>query len=144
VSQTVEAQQFAAFLRMFKNRTDRSYEALAKRCGVSSSALHRYCAGVSVPTDYGPVQHFARECGATQPELRDLHRLWTLADAVRRGQPEPAAPPRPEQPPEAAPRQRSRTLLVMAFAAMASAAVWRVRGGAGRRRSQVARIPENS
>jgi hypothetical protein len=46
------------------------------------------------------VQRFARECGATQPELRELHRLWSLADAHRKAQAEttvivPAALPRP-------------------------------------------------
>lgn len=89
--QSVEVERFAAFLRMFKNRTDRSYESLAKRTGVSSSSLHRYCAGTKIPSDYGAIQRFAKECGATQEELHELHRLWVLADAVRRGQPEPAA-----------------------------------------------------
>lgn len=86
--QDAEVQRLAAFLRMFKNRTDRSYEALAKRTGASSSSLHRYCAGTKVPSDYGVIQRFAKECGATQEELRELHRLWVLADAVRRRQPE--------------------------------------------------------
>lgn len=87
MTQLVEVQQFAAFLRMLKNRTDRSYEALAKRTGVSSSSLHRYCAGTKTPSDFGSVQRFARECGATRAELHELHRLWALADAVRRSQP---------------------------------------------------------
>lgn len=90
VSQSVEAQQFAAFMRMFKNRIDRSYEALAQRTGISSSSLHRYCNGTNIPASYGVVHRFARECGATQPELNELHRRWTLADAHRRGRPEPA------------------------------------------------------
>jgi hypothetical protein len=89
--QSVEEERFAAFLRMFKNRTERSYESLAKRTGVSSSSLHRYCAGTKIPSDYGTIQRFAKECGATQEELRELHRLWVLADAVRRTQPELAA-----------------------------------------------------
>jgi hypothetical protein len=86
--QPVELQKFAAMMRMLKNRTDRSYEALAKRTGISSSSLHRYCAGTKIPSDFGAVQRFARECGATQPELYELHRLWALADAGRREQPE--------------------------------------------------------
>jgi hypothetical protein len=86
----VEAQRLAAFLMMFKNRRDRSYEALANRVGMSSSSLHRYCVGACVPIDYGMIQRFARECGATQPELYELHRLWTLADARRNDEPTPA------------------------------------------------------
>jgi hypothetical protein len=124
VSQHVEAQQFAVFLTMFKNRTDRSYEALAKRTGVSSSALHRYCAGVSVPTDYGLVRHFAMECGATQTELRELHRRWILADAGRRGQFTVAAPSvegsRRRTP------QRMTLLAVVALAVTVGVAVWGV------------------
>ena len=89
VLQSVESQRFAAFMRTFKNRTDRSYEALAKRVGVSSSSLHRYCAGSKIPADFGTAQRFARECGASPPELRELHRLWTLADANRNIQPRP-------------------------------------------------------
>jgi len=88
--QSVEAQQFAASMQMFKNRVDRSYGALARRTGISSSSLHRYCTGTKIPADYGTAQRFARECGATPPELRELHRLWALADAGRKAQPEPA------------------------------------------------------
>jgi Helix-turn-helix domain/Putative peptidoglycan binding domain len=86
--QADELERFATKLRMLKARTDRSYEALAKRTGISSSSLHRYCAGTKIPPNYGAVQRFARECGATQPELHELHRLWALADAARREQSE--------------------------------------------------------
>ncbi len=95
MSQPAE-EQFAALLRMLKNRTDRSYEALAKRTGISGSSLHRYCAGTKIPVDYGAIQRFAKECGATRPELHELHRLWALADAVRRAQPDPAVDAGPE------------------------------------------------
>jgi transcriptional regulator with XRE-family HTH domain len=108
VSQTAEAQQLAAFLRMFKHRMDRSYEALAKRTGVSSSTLHRYCTGTSVPADYGAVQRFARECGATPPELRELHRRWALADAARK-EDSAETPPRPRP---------ARSLLAVGTAAL--------------------------
>lgn len=104
---TVEVERLAAFLRMLKNRTERSYESLAKRTGVSSSSLHRYCNGTKIPADFGSVQRFAQECGATQEELRELHRLWVLADAVRRGQPEPAADqPAGDPPAQEPPRSR--------------------------------------
>jgi hypothetical protein len=110
-----------------KTRTDRSYEALAKRTGISSSSLHRYCAGTKIPPDYGPVQRFARECGATQAELHELHRLWVLADAARREQPdgngESIAPD--EQPsaaaevePSARPRVSRRRMAVVGAVAL--------------------------
>jgi hypothetical protein len=91
--ETDDAQVFAAYLRLLKNRTSLSYEALAQRSRVSGSSLQRYCAGILVPSDYGPIYHFGRACGATQEELRELHRLWALADASRRGQSRPAAEP---------------------------------------------------
>jgi transcriptional regulator with XRE-family HTH domain len=120
VSQSAEAQQLAAFLRMFKHRMDRSYEALAKRSGVSSSTLHRYCTGASVPADYGAVQRFARECGATPPELRELHRRWALADAARKDDSVEVRPhPRP-----------ARSLLAAGTAALVIVAgvTWRLLG----------------
>jgi transcriptional regulator with XRE-family HTH domain len=143
--QPVETQQFAALLRMLKNRTDRSYEALAKRTGISSSSLHRYCAGTKVPPDYGTVQRFAQACGASQPELNELHRLWVLADAARRattdaaaettttesdGQTPAGTPPLVETSaaPAARPRQaRLRRLLILgsaAFVVLAGVATW--------------------
>ncbi|HEX8627495.1 MAG TPA: helix-turn-helix domain-containing protein [Catenuloplanes sp.] len=82
-----EIEQFAAHLRMLKDRTGRSFDALGKRAGVSGSSLHRYCAGTSVPPDYGVIQAFAKVCGATRQELRELHRLWALADASREALP---------------------------------------------------------
>lgn len=123
MSHSVETARLAAFLRTLKSRMDRSYEALAKRTGVSSSALHRYCAGTSVPADYGVVRHFAVECGATQQELRELHRLWTLADSVRRGHPAQGAAVTPSTP------GRMTLFAVAALAAMAGAAAWRVSTG---------------
>ena len=131
MSQSVESQRFAALMRTFKNRTDRSYEALANRIGISSSSLHRYCSGTKIPADYGAVQRFAKECGATPPELRDLHRLWALADANRNTQPavrqEFTAIP-------VAPVQRVSPLVV-AGAAMLAVVAWRVMSG--KQRQQV-------
>jgi transcriptional regulator with XRE-family HTH domain len=131
MSSNAEAQRLAAFLRSLKNRRDRSYEALAKRSGVSSSALHRYCSGTSVPADFAPVRHFAMECGATQVEMRELHRLWTLADAVRRHHPVSTAIA-----PAAAPGtpQRRALVAVTALAAVAGAAAWQASVMATRRR----------
>ncbi|WP_225101538.1 helix-turn-helix transcriptional regulator [Streptomyces sp. CoH27] len=81
---------FAELLRELKNRSGHSYGTLAKRLHMSTSTLHRYCNGDAVPTDYAPVERFARLCKATPEELVELHRRWVLADAGR-GRKEPAA-----------------------------------------------------
>ncbi|GAA2285991.1 hypothetical protein GCM10010415_65360 [Streptomyces atrovirens] len=80
-----EADRFASRLRALRQRADYSYEVLAQKTGVSRSSLHRYCAGTSVPKDYGPVHRIAVVCGAAPTELRELHRFWALADAERAG-----------------------------------------------------------
>jgi hypothetical protein len=62
-----------------KLKSNRSYEALARRVGASSSSLHRYCRGVTVPSDYNVVNRFVRACGATEEETAELLRSWVLA-----------------------------------------------------------------
>ncbi|MEU6084126.1 helix-turn-helix domain-containing protein [Streptomyces sp. NPDC047108] len=83
--------EFAAFLRSLKERTGRSYGALAARLHVSTSTLHRYCNGDAVPAEYAPVERFARLCAADTNELMHLHRLWILAEAARRDPGKPVA-----------------------------------------------------
>jgi Helix-turn-helix domain/Putative peptidoglycan binding domain len=83
VDQSTHTEQFAAYLRMLKDRTGRGYERLGRQAGVSGSSLHRYCSGLSVPSDYRVVHAFAKTCGASHEELRSLNRLWALADAER-------------------------------------------------------------
>ncbi|MFI5681706.1 helix-turn-helix domain-containing protein [Streptomyces cellulosae] len=78
-----QTEKFAACLRMLKDRSGRGYDRLGKEAGVSGSSLHRYCSGLSVPTDYRVVHAFAKVCGASAEELRELHRLWALADTDR-------------------------------------------------------------
>ncbi|WEH13688.1 helix-turn-helix domain-containing protein [Streptomyces sp. VNUA24] len=85
------AEKFAACLRMLKDRSGRGYDRLGKEAGVSGSSLHRYCSGLSVPTDYRVVHAFAKVCGASAEELRELHRLWALADTERDAPPATAA-----------------------------------------------------
>ncbi|MGW7453383.1 helix-turn-helix domain-containing protein [Streptomyces sp. NPDC054787] len=112
-----ETERFAELMRGFKERSGRSYGTLAKRLHSSNSTLHRYCSGAAVPTDYAPVERFARVCGASADELVALHRQWLLALVERRrgateGQPPgsgaagSAAPPggdaAPETPPASA------------------------------------------
>ncbi|MFB7655091.1 MULTISPECIES: helix-turn-helix domain-containing protein [unclassified Streptomyces] len=79
-----EVAEFAALLRALKERTDRSYGSLARRLGMNTSTLHRYCAGDAVPLDFAPVERFAALCGATSQERVELHRCWLGAVAVRR------------------------------------------------------------
>ncbi|MGW0762014.1 helix-turn-helix domain-containing protein [Streptomyces sp. NPDC002814] len=83
--------RFAALLRQLKDRTDRSYGALARRLHMNTSTLHRYCAGEAVPVDFAPVERFAALCGASAEERLELHRLWLAAVAARQrpvGKPE--------------------------------------------------------
>ncbi|MET9695312.1 helix-turn-helix domain-containing protein [Streptomyces sp. NPDC006529] len=79
-----ETERFAELMRGFKERSGRSYGTLAKRLHSSNSTLHRYCSGTAVPTDYAPVERFARVCGASADELLALHRQWLLALVERR------------------------------------------------------------
>ncbi|MEU9575933.1 helix-turn-helix domain-containing protein [Streptomyces chilikensis] len=96
--------EFARRLRELKDRSGRSYGMLAKRLHMSTSTLHRYCNGDAVPTEYAPVERFARVCGASAEELVSLHRAWVLADAARR---RPAPSPAPAPAPDAAPAAAS-------------------------------------
>lgn len=54
VSIQADVEEFAALLRRLKDRTDRSYASLARRVGMNTSTLHRYCAGEVVPQDFDP------------------------------------------------------------------------------------------
>jgi hypothetical protein len=87
----VAGDEFAELLGRLKERSGLSYGVLGKRLHTSTSTLHRYVNGDAVPTDYAPVERFARLCKATPEELVELHRRWVLADA-RRGQKAGAAP----------------------------------------------------
>ncbi|MFH8442114.1 helix-turn-helix domain-containing protein [Streptomyces sp. NPDC018026] len=80
---TDEVAEFAALLRELKEHTDRSYGSLARRLGMNTSTLHRYCAGDTVPLDFAPVERFAALCGATPGQRLELHRRWLLAVAAR-------------------------------------------------------------
>ncbi|TQJ75335.1 helix-turn-helix transcriptional regulator [Streptomyces sp. SLBN-31] len=78
--------EFSELLGRLKERSGLSYGVLGKRLHTSASTLHRYVNGDAVPTDYAPVERFARACRATPGELVELHRQWILADARRREQ----------------------------------------------------------
>ncbi|MGW7590884.1 helix-turn-helix domain-containing protein [Streptomyces rubiginosohelvolus] len=90
---TPEAVEFAALLKDLKDRSGRSYGALAGKLHVSTSTLHRYCNGDAVPNEFAPVERFARVCGASGDELVEVHRRWIVADAARRRPPASTAAP---------------------------------------------------
>ncbi|MFG2511071.1 helix-turn-helix domain-containing protein [Streptomyces sp. NPDC048584] len=101
---TVSAQddvaEFAALLRKLKERTDRSYGSLARRLGMNTSTLHRYCAGDAVPVDFAPVERFAALCGASRAERLDLHHRWLRAvEARQRPRGVPGSPANPDAAP---------------------------------------------
>ncbi|MZG02066.1 helix-turn-helix domain-containing protein [Streptomyces sp. SID5614] len=106
---TPEAVEFAALLKDLKDRSGRSYGALAGKLHVSTSTLHRYCNGDAVPNEFAPVERFARVCGASGDELVEVHRRWIVADAARRRPPASTAAPAvapdalPAEVPDAAP-----------------------------------------
>ncbi|MFK4274473.1 helix-turn-helix domain-containing protein, partial [Streptomyces milbemycinicus] len=65
VSGAGDVAEFAEPLREFKGKADRSHAALAARGGVSGSAPHRYCSGVSVPGGYEVIARFGKVCGTS-------------------------------------------------------------------------------
>jgi transcriptional regulator with XRE-family HTH domain len=89
---------FAAVLRAIKDRTGDSYETLARRAGVSSSTLHRYCSGRTLPVEVGVVERLGRACDATRDDVIALHHAWAATAAARgtgADPPVPAAAPGP-------------------------------------------------
>ncbi len=77
--QSEHTTQLAKRLQIMKTRTNRSYEALARRVGVSSSTLHRYCRGETVPPSFDVIARFGQACGANSQETTELLRCWALA-----------------------------------------------------------------
>ncbi|WP_395370523.1 helix-turn-helix domain-containing protein [Streptomyces tubercidicus] len=74
---TQEPSELAELLEELKQRSGRSYTALAHRTGLSRSTLHRYCQGMTVPGSFGAVERVARVCGASPAELDRLYRVWS-------------------------------------------------------------------
>jgi hypothetical protein len=86
----------AQYLAALKVRSGLSYSELGRKTHNSSSTLHRYCTGKTVPPDYEAVVNIAMACAATDDDLVELLRLWRAAtdpDAVRH-LPPPAPGPR--------------------------------------------------
>ncbi|MFF0623754.1 helix-turn-helix domain-containing protein [Streptomyces sp. NPDC004296] len=83
MDRTDDVRSPAELLHELKERAGLSYAALARATFTTSSTLHRYCTGRSVPRDYAVVAALARECGADAWELSELLRWWTAAIARR-------------------------------------------------------------
>ncbi|MEU9980172.1 helix-turn-helix transcriptional regulator [Streptomyces sp. NPDC050856] len=88
-------EEFAGLVRALKARDGRSYEALGRRLSVSTSTLHRYCSGATVPEEFAVVDRLALLCGADEEERRALEAAWTAADRTRRRTASPVPSPTP-------------------------------------------------
>ncbi|WP_158634153.1 helix-turn-helix transcriptional regulator [Amycolatopsis sp. WAC 04169] len=72
--------ELAQLLAALKERSGLSYSELGRKSHISSSTLHRYCSGVTVPPDYRTIAAIATACGAADQELTDLLRHWQVAN----------------------------------------------------------------
>ncbi|WET81691.1 helix-turn-helix transcriptional regulator [Amycolatopsis sp. QT-25] len=72
--------ELAHLLVALKERSGLSYSDLGRKSHISSSTLHRYCSGVTVPPDYRTIAAIATACEATDQDLADLLRRWHVAN----------------------------------------------------------------
>ncbi|ANZ41752.1 hypothetical protein BBK82_43235 [Lentzea guizhouensis] len=80
-----------------KQRSGLSYSELGRKSHVSSSTLHRYCSGKTVPPDYQTVVGIATACSADDAELVELLAQWRAATG------RPVVPPTAHRAPEPRP-----------------------------------------
>jgi hypothetical protein len=71
--------ELAQLLTTLKDRSGLSYSELGRRTHTSSSTLHRYCTGKTIPPDYQTVVRIATACEATDNDLVELLRRWRQA-----------------------------------------------------------------
>ncbi|MFM9369631.1 helix-turn-helix domain-containing protein [Streptomyces sp. Da 82-17] len=88
--------ELAAQLQELKERSGRSYSALAQRTGLSRSSVHRYCQGLTVPASFGVVERIARVCGADRAELDSLYAAWVRAEQQAYASDEGQTRPQPQ------------------------------------------------
>jgi transcriptional regulator with XRE-family HTH domain len=118
----------ARLLQGWKIRSGLSYSTLAERTFLSRSALHRYCSGTAVPTDFATLTRIARACDATSTELLELHHLWHAETAagpaaqIGEEQRREDVVPHPEPAPAPSARTSSRRRRTVAFGLLAMAA----------------------
>lgn len=97
-------------LQKLKERSGHSYTELARRTFTSSSSLHRYCTGRSVPPDAEMVLRIAKACGANPDEQRAALQAWLATEAAGQGQDGVAvAPPVTRSAPKVAPADPGAT-----------------------------------
>ncbi|GHH30474.1 helix-turn-helix domain-containing protein [Lentzea cavernae] len=104
--------ELAAHLAALKQRSGLSYAELGRKSHISSSTLHRYCSGATVPPDYQTVVGIAAACSAGDEELVELLAQWRAATG------QVVVPEIVQQAPESRRRPRSR-----AFSAVAAGLV---------------------
>lgn len=72
-------EELACHLTALKQRSGLSYSELGRKSHISSSTLHRYCSGTTVPPDYQTVVGIAAACSAGDAELIELLVQWNSA-----------------------------------------------------------------
>lgn len=109
--------ELGELLMELKRRSGRSYEWIGRRTNLSKSAVHRLCAGQSVPIEFGRIEQVARACGAEADDIARLFALWRQAISedghgeAESGAAEPSVPtvvavsPTPAQPPRVTARR---------------------------------------
>lgn len=112
--------ELARHLAEMKNRSGLSYSDLGRKTHMSSSTLHRYCTGKTVPPDYDAVVRIATACSATDKELIELLRQWRLATDPDTAL--PVADPVPVSGKKRRPQRLLRTAAALLVIALAVAA----------------------
>lgn len=106
--------EFGRLLLSLKNRSGLSYSELGRKTHLSSSTLHRYCTGTTIPSDYRTALAIAEACGATDDDLTELLRCWRTP--TEPDEPEAATGPGPAESP--APRRTRGGPLVLTLSAL--------------------------
>lgn len=96
--------ELACHLTALKQRSGLSYSELGRKSHISSSTLHRYCSGTTVPPDYRTVVGIATACSAADEELIELLAQWRSATG------QAVVPEIGHRAPESRRRPRPRTL----------------------------------
>ncbi|WP_214105206.1 helix-turn-helix domain-containing protein [Acrocarpospora catenulata] len=132
MSAPTAVEDLATYLRQLKDKTGRSYDALAKRLNVGKSTLHRYCSGEGVPPRFTLLEQFAKECQASQAEIIELHQRWVRAQTVPLPEAEFGAQqrvetPLPDSPPPVLRKTRTWwTLAGLTALLLATVLIWRL------------------
>jgi hypothetical protein len=69
-------------LTELKKRSGHSYERIGRKVNAGKSTVQRYCAGHSIPPEFGTIERIARACGANSDEIARLFLLWERATST--------------------------------------------------------------